>query len=248
MKNVSLSIVSIVCIFVLMASVCYADQVLFNGFESPPYSSLTIVINGTQAGATTWVDIDTTMANSGSNSLMWVNQATNGFGSDFFTWNIDYGSGQNFTGGTTLSAWQYWDYNTTGSTFWWTIQFGLRDTTVGNHDLGNWNEGPPGYPPYHTWYKRTWPCTNAGSTSYQSGTLTSAGVDLSAVDRLYCYSHPNDYGGLTTASGTITIWIDDVTIEGPVVPVELSNFEASNGTHNISNLDNKATKVYRRIE
>ena len=207
--------ISILCIFGLVANFAFADRVLFNGFESPLSGLTTIVYNG--GGSSQIVALDTTYAYAGSQSLMWrhVGPWT---GSTFMEWDIDYPSIQNWTGATCISVWQFWDFETTGSSWGWTIQFGIRDTTSGSHDLGNWQESStgayaPDWHPYHTWYKRNWPSP--------TGPADLSGIDLSAVDRLYCYDHPGDFGDSTTADGSLTIWIDDIMIEGPTITPQI---------------------------
>jgi hypothetical protein len=236
-KNYKLAILSLF-IMSLFISFSFASRLLFEGFESPfttsqqTYGFLTTGGSPSAGGALDGGDsqvlsISNTVAHSGSQSLKWaqtpgtIGTAFNG--GTYPEWEVKYaflngsvvtsGNLQNFTGATVLSAWLYWDCNTVSGNFSWTIQFGIADTTQ-NNDLGNWNENGTFsvLSMYHQWYYRQWP-------DVATGPANLSGVNLSAVKGVYCYSHAGDYGNETAASGTITVYIDDVYMEGPTASV-----------------------------
>jgi hypothetical protein len=223
-------IISVFCVLGLMGSFAFANLLLFNGFE-PPYTASTNsihtfsqYINTPAVGASQLVTIDSTTGYNSSHALKWVQQApsTGSWGNTYNVWQDDYSTQtsapysnvQNFSGATVLSAWMFWALDTVGAGPNWTIQFWIRDTAQ-RTDLGNWNENDDTTAIYYnTWYYRQWPSP--------TGPSNLSGILLNQVIEVGCYTHPNDFANWTTANGSITVWIDDVEMEGPTIGSPLS--------------------------
>ncbi|MEI7633551.1 MAG: hypothetical protein WCK47_04645 [bacterium] len=187
----------------------YLDDIAIAGLPEPPTTTTWVIfdmeagnpVTGTRiagAGAgTIQTSITTAQKHSGTQSLLWRYILPSPVGGNWPIIEMAIPSEKrNWTGGTGLSTWLYFDLS--GVKTYWTIQPYLSAPT--RIALGNWNAGPSGVAP-GGWVNHVW-------------TFDGFPLDLSNVTQLDFDYHSGDGWVDVAKDGNVDIYLDDIGVQG----------------------------------
>ncbi len=189
------TILILVIVCMATASV-YCDLLVFDMETSDPVTNTWIAGNG--EGSQTH-QLSSSIYYDGSYSLRWDYTLPSTPSGNYPTIEMSIPSADsNWTGATKLGVWMYFDL--TGTKTYWTIQPVLCHPYPTVTELGNWNAGATGVP-NETWIYHEWDISGVS--------------DISDVSHLRFYYHAGDGWESLAKSGTVTIYLDDISVDRP---------------------------------
>jgi len=202
MRKMAKTTVVISAICLLVSFVAFADLTVFDMESGDPITNQWMGDGGT--GTQTHAQ-STDIAHGGSASCLWSYTLETVPAGHYPTTEMAVPAGKtDWTGGTQLSVWMYFDLTDTKT--YWTIQPNLQHPWPTGDDIGNWDAGLAGVPAA-TWIEHSWDIDNPA-------------WDLSNVSHLRFYYHAGDGWAGVAKDGKVDIYLDDITVIGAASAVE----------------------------